>query len=150
MDLGLLILRFVVGLTLAAHGAQKLFGWFGGYGLDGTGQFMDTLGFHPGRRHAALAGLTEAGGGVLLALGLLTPLGAALVASVMLVATITVHLKNGFFAPGGGYEYNLVLASADIALFAPIAATPVLDDGSVIVALKKTCVLLKYKYATNY
>src|SRR5882672_5278878 len=63
MDLGLLILRFVVGLTLAAHGAQKLFGWFGGYGLDGTGPFMEALGFHPGRRHAALAGLTEAGGG---------------------------------------------------------------------------------------
>ncbi len=60
MDLGLLILRFVVGLTLAAHGAQKLLGWFGGYGLDGTGQFMETLGFYPGRRHAALAGLTEA------------------------------------------------------------------------------------------
>src|SRR5207237_56861 len=88
--------RCVTGLTLAAHGAQKWFGWFGGYGLDGTGQFMETLGFHPGRRHAALAGLTEAGGGVLLALGLLTPIGAAFVASVMLVATITVHLKNGF------------------------------------------------------
>ena len=116
MDLGLLILRLVVGLTLAAHGAQKLLGWFGGYGLNGTGQFMDTLGFHPGRRHAALAGLTETGGGVLLALGLLTPLGAALVASVMLVATITVHLKNGFFAAGGGYEYNLVLAAAAVSL----------------------------------
>jgi len=116
MDLGLLIVRFVVGLTLAAHGAQKLFGWFGGYGLDSTGQFMETLGFHPGRRHAALAGLTETGGGVLLALGLLTPLGAALVASVMLVATITVHLKNGFFAAGGGYEYNLVLAAAAVSL----------------------------------
>jgi putative oxidoreductase len=77
---------------------------------------MDTLGFHPGRRHAALAGLTETGGGVLLALGLLTPLGAALVASVMLVATITVHLKNGFFAAGGGYEYNLVLAAAAVSL----------------------------------
>ncbi|HEY2644385.1 MAG TPA: DoxX family protein [Galbitalea sp.] len=116
MDLGLLIVRFVVGLTLAAHGAQKLFGWFGGYGLDGTGQFMETLGFHPGRRHAALAGLTEAGGGVLLALGLLTPLGAALIASVMLVATITVHLKKGFFAASGGYEYNLVLAAAAVSL----------------------------------
>ena len=116
MDIGLLILRSVVGLSLAAHGAQKLFGWFGGYGLDGTGQFMETLGFHPGRRHAALAGLTETGGGVLLALGLLTPLGAALVASVMLVATITVHLKNGFFAGGGGYEYNLVLAAAAVSL----------------------------------
>ena len=116
MDLGLLTLRFVVGLTLAAHGAQKLFGWFGGYGLDATGQFMETLGFHPGRRHAALAGLTEAGGGVLLALGLLTPLGAALIASVMLVATITVHLKNGFFASSGGYEYNLILAAAAVSL----------------------------------
>jgi putative oxidoreductase len=116
MDLGLLIVRFVVGLTLAAHGAQKLLGWFGGYGLDATGQFMETLGFHPGRRHAALAGLTEAGGGVLLALGLLTPLGSALIASVMLVATITVHLKNGFFASSGGYEYNLVLAAAAVSL----------------------------------
>ena len=116
MDLGLLIVRFVVGLTLAAHGAQKLFGWFGGYGLDGTGQFMATLGFHPGRHHAALAGLTETGGGLLLALGLLTPLGAALVAAVMLVATITVHLKNGFFAASGGYEYNLVLAAAAVSL----------------------------------
>ena len=116
MDLGLVILRSVVGLTLAAHGVQKLFGWFGGYGLDGTGQFMETLGFHPGRRHAALAGLTETGGGVLLALGLLTPLGAALSASVMLVATITVHLKAGFFAAGGGYEYNLVLAAAALSV----------------------------------
>jgi putative oxidoreductase len=116
MDLGLVILRFVVGLTLAAHGAQKLFGWFGGYGLDATGHFLETLGFHPGRRHAALAGLTEAGGGVLLALGLLTPLGAALIASVMVVATITVHLKNGFFASSGGYEYNLVLAAATVSL----------------------------------
>jgi putative oxidoreductase len=116
MDLGLVILRFVVGLTLAAHGAQKLLGWFGGYGLDGTGQFMETLGFHPGRRHAALAGLAEAGGGVLLALGLFTPLGAALIASVMLVAIFTVHLKNGFFTASGGYEYNLVLAAAAVSI----------------------------------
>ena len=116
MDLGLLILRFVVGLTLAAHGAQKLLGWFGGYGLDATGQFMETLGFQPGRRHAALAGLTEAGGGVLLAVGLLTPLGAALIASVMIVATITVHLKKGFSAASGGYEYNLMLAAAAVSL----------------------------------
>ena len=116
MDFGLLILRFVVGLTLAAHGAQKLFTWFGGNGLDGTGQFMEQLGFHPGRRHAALAGLAETGGGVLLVLGLLTPLGAALVASVMLVAIATVHLKNGFFAAGGGYEYNLVLVAAAVSI----------------------------------
>ena len=116
MDAGLLVARAVLGLLMAAHGAQKLFGWFGGYGLVGTGQFMETLGFHPGRRHAALAGLTETGGGLLLALGLLTPVGATLVASVMLVATITVHLKNGFFAASGGYEYNLVLTAVAVSL----------------------------------
>src|SRR6201987_3218824 len=77
---------------------------------------MEALGFQPGRRHAALAGLTEAGGGVLLALGLFTPLGAALIASVMLVATVTVHVKNGFFAASGGYEYNLVLAAAAVSI----------------------------------
>lgn len=116
MDLGLLIVRLVVGFTLAAHGSQKLFAWFGGYGPEGTGQFLEALGFHPGRRHAVMAGLTEFGGGLLLALGFLTPFGAALVASVMLVATITVHLKGGFFATSGGYEYNLVLAASAISL----------------------------------
>ncbi len=116
MDFGLFILRLVVGFTLAAHGAQKLFAWFGGYGPDGTGQFLETLGFHPGRRHAVMAGLTEFGGGVLLALGLLTPLGAALIASVMLVATMTVHLRSGFFSTSGGYEYNLVLAVAAVSV----------------------------------
>src|SRR5690242_4903034 len=74
MDFGLLVLRLVVGLTLAAHGTQKLFGWFGGYGLAGTGGFMEQLGFHPGKRAAFLAGLTETVGGVLLALGAATPL----------------------------------------------------------------------------
>src|SRR5215813_11309791 len=107
MDLGLFLLRLTVGLTLAVHGSQKLFGWFGGYGLNATGQFFEALGFRPGRRHALMAGLVEVGGGLLLALGLLTPLGAALVASVMLVATLSVHVKNGFFASSGGYEYNL-------------------------------------------
>ena len=84
MDIGFLLLRLTVGLTLAAHGSQKLFGWFGGYGLDGTGQFFEALGFRPGRRHALMAGLVEFGGGLLLALGFLTALGALLVASVML------------------------------------------------------------------
>jgi putative oxidoreductase len=116
MDIGLLVLRFAVGLTLAAHGAQKLFGWFGGYGLEGTGQWMEGIGFSPGRRFAFMAGLAEFAGGLLLALGFLTPVGAALVASVMLVATITVHLKNGFFAAGGGYEFNLVLGVAALSL----------------------------------
>lgn len=116
MELGLLLLRSVVGLTLAAHGAQKLFGWFGGYGLDGTGGFMESLGFKPGRRQAFMAGLVETGGGLFLTLGLLTPFAAAAIVAVMLVATITVHLKAGFFAAGGGYEYNFVLAGAALAI----------------------------------
>src|ERR1700730_4125568 len=86
MDIGLLLLRLTVGLTLAAHGAQKLFGWFGGPGLDKTGMFFEKLGFVPGRRHALMAGLAEAGGGLLLALGLVTPLAASAVFAVMLVA----------------------------------------------------------------
>lgn len=116
MDIGMLLLRLTVGLALAAHGAQKVFGWFGGYGPDGTGQFMEQLGFRPGRRHALAAGFAEMGGGLLLALGLATPLGAALIASVMLVAALTVHLKNGFWVTNGGYEYNLVLGVAALAV----------------------------------
>ena len=75
MEIGLLLLRLTAGLTLAAHGAQKLFGWFGGPGLDATGQFFETLGFLPGRRQALMAGLAETGGGLLLAFGLFTPIG---------------------------------------------------------------------------
>src|SRR6202030_3955855 len=97
MDIGLLLLRLTLGLTLAAHGTQKLFGWFGGPGLDGTGKHMEMLGFVPGRRHAFMAGLAEAGGGLLLALGLLTPVAASVVFSVMLVAAVSVHVKKGFF-----------------------------------------------------
>ena len=116
MAIGMLLLRATVGLTLAAHGAQKLFGWFGGPGLDAIGQGMEALGFRPGRRHARMAGLAELGGGLLLALGLATPLGAALSASVMLVAAMTAHVKNGFFLASGGYEYTLVLGVAALSL----------------------------------
>src|SRR5215470_16417641 len=117
MNTGVLLLRLAVGLTLSAHGSQKLFGWFGGPGLNGTGQFFEErLGFRPGRRHALLAGLAEAGGGLLLALGLLTPLGAAAVISVMVVAVFSFHIQKGFFVLNGGYEYNLVLAVAALAL----------------------------------
>jgi putative oxidoreductase len=112
MDIGLLLLRLTVGLTLGAHGAQKLFGWFGGPGLDATGQFFAMLGFPPGRRHALMAGLAETGGGLLLALGLLTPVAAALIFSVMLVGAVTVHVQKGFVAQNGGYEYTLVLGVA--------------------------------------
>jgi putative oxidoreductase len=116
MDIGFLLLRLTVGLTLAAHGAQKLFGWFGGPGLDGTGVFFEKLGFLPGRRHALMAGLAEAGGGLFLALGLVTPFAAAVVLAVMLVAAVTVHLKQGFFLTTGGYEYTLILGAAGLSL----------------------------------
>jgi putative oxidoreductase len=116
MSIGLLILRLVVGLGLAAHGAQKLLGWFGGYGLSGTGQFLEQLGFRPGRIHAVQAGMAELGGGLFLAAGLLTPAAAAAVVAVMVVAAVSVHVKKGFFAHDGGYEYTLVLAGAALAL----------------------------------
>ena len=116
MSIGLLILRLVVGLTLAAHGTQKLFGWFGGYGLMGTGGFLEKLGFVPGRRAALAAGLAETGAGLLLALGLATPVAAALALSVMVVAIVTVHAPKGFFVSNGGYEYNLVLGIAALSL----------------------------------
>jgi len=116
MDFGLLLLRMTVGLTLAAHGVQKLSTRFGGRGLRKTGEMFGLIGFHPGRRHAFRAGLTEAGGGLLLALGLLTPLAAAIVASVMIVAAGSAHLSRGFFAASGGYEYNLVLGIAGLSL----------------------------------
>jgi putative oxidoreductase len=116
MGMGLLLLRLAVGLTLAAHGTQKLFGWFGGPGLSATGQFFTVLGFPPGGRHALMAALGETFSGVLLALGLATPAAAAIFVSVMLVAVVTVHLGKGFFAQNGDYEYAFVLAVAALAL----------------------------------
>jgi putative oxidoreductase len=111
MNLGLLIIRLVVGLTLAAHGSQKLFGWFGGGGLAGTGAFFENrLQFRPGRTHALMAGACEFGGGLALALGLFTPLAAAVVVGVMVVAGWAAHRQNGFFITKGGYEYTVILA----------------------------------------
>jgi len=112
MDIGLLIIRLVVGLTLAAHGSQKLFKWFGGYGISGTAPFLEQLGFRPGRVQAAVAGIAEFGGGLLLAVGLWTPVAAAVLVSVMLIAAVSVHWKSGFFITSGGIEYTLVLAAA--------------------------------------
>jgi putative oxidoreductase len=112
----LLLLRLVLGLTLAAHGAQKLFGWFGGHGLSGTGGFFESMGFRPGRVFALAAGLGELVGGLLVALGLLGPVGPALLIAVMVVAVITVHAKNGFFNTAGGYEFPLLIATASAAL----------------------------------
>jgi putative oxidoreductase len=116
MDIGLLLLRLTVGLTLAAHGGQKLFGWFGGPGLDATGRVLEALGFVPGRRQALLAGLVEVGGGLLLVFGLLTPLAATMVFAVMIVAALSVHVKQGFFITNGGYEYTLMLGVAGLSL----------------------------------
>jgi putative oxidoreductase len=116
MDIGLLVLRLAVGLTMAAHGGQKLFGWFGGYGIAGTGGFLESLGFRPGKVHAGLAGTAELLGGLLIALGLLTPVGAALVIAVMVVAIGSVHLPKGFFVSDGGFEYNLMIVASSAAL----------------------------------
>src|SRR5215510_13805737 len=116
MNVGILLVRITVGLAMAAHGSQKVFGWFGGYGPDVTGQFMEALGFRPGRRHANAAGYIEFVGGLLLAIGFLTPLAASLIASVMVVAAVTVHWKNGFFITSGGYEFNLVIGVAALSI----------------------------------
>jgi putative oxidoreductase len=118
MDAGLLLARMVLGLLMAAHGAQKLFGWFGGYGLAGTGGFFESLGFRPGKLFAAAAGATEIAGGLLLALGLLGPLGPALIISVMIVAIVTVHWAHGVFSQNNGIELPLLysVTAAAIAL----------------------------------
>lgn len=116
MEIGLLLIRLVIGGTLAAHGAQKLFGWFGGFGIAGTGGWLESMGFRPGKLQAAVSGSSEFGGGLLLAVGLLTPLGAAAIAGVMVVAIVSVHLDKGFFNGAGGYEFNAVLAVTALAL----------------------------------
>jgi putative oxidoreductase len=116
IDLGILLVRVFFGAAIAAHGAQKLFGWFGGYGIKGTGGFFETIGFRPGTTFAALAGLSEFGGGVLLILGLFTPLGAAAVVSVMIVALVSLHLKSGFFATNNGIEMPFLYAAAAVGL----------------------------------
>lgn len=108
MEFALLIARLYFGLGIAAHGAQKLFGWFGGYGLAGTGEWLESIGFRPGRLMALGAGLAEAGGGLLLALGLLGPVGPALVLIPMLVATLAVHLAHGFFTQQNGFELPML------------------------------------------
>jgi putative oxidoreductase len=116
VSLGLLLARLVLGLLMAAHGAQKLFGWFGGHGLAGTGGFFESLGFRPGRTFALAAGLAEFGGGLLLALGLLGPVGPALVLSVMIVAALTVHRAHGLFAMTNGVEVPLLYGAGALAL----------------------------------
>ncbi len=107
MSIGLLVLRVVVGTLFAAHGAQKLFGWFGGHGLQGTGGFFESLGYRPGRLMALVAGLSEFGGGALLVLGFATPLAAAAIVGVMINAIFTAKRNAGLF---GGYELDVLYA----------------------------------------
>ncbi|MFI0977299.1 DoxX family protein [Streptomyces sp. NPDC021093] len=119
-DLGLLVLRVGTGAVLAAHGTQKLFGWFGGGGIRGTGAAMESMGFTPGTQSAVAAGLGEAGGGALLALGLATPAAGAAAAGAM-AGAVAVHAPAGFFAQSGGYEYPAFLGftAAAIGLVGP-------------------------------
>jgi putative oxidoreductase len=116
MDIGLLVARVVFGLVMAAHGSQKLFGWFGGYGIVGTGGFFEQLGFRPGKAFAAIAGATEVASGLLVAFGLLGPIGPAMMLSVMIVAAATVHWANGLFAQNNGIEVPLLYATAAVAI----------------------------------
>jgi putative oxidoreductase len=116
LSLGLFILRLVVGLLMAAHGSQKLFAWFGGYGIAGTGGFFESLGFRPGTLFATLAGLGEFTGGLLVALGVLGPIGPALMISVMIVAGMSVHRQHGLFAATNGIEVPLLYSTAAFAL----------------------------------
>jgi putative oxidoreductase len=110
--LGLLIIRFVIGSVMAAHGAQKLLGWFGGHGLGKTGEFFAGMGFQPGRAFAAAASLAEITSGVLVTIGFLGPIGPALMISVMIVAIATVHWHNGLFAMTNGIEVPLLYGTA--------------------------------------
>lgn len=113
---GALVLRVPVGIIFAAHGAQKLFGWFGGHGLAGTGGWMESMGLAPGVLMAFLAGSAEFFGGIALVIGLLTRPAAAVLAVTMLVAIFAVHFENGLFMSNNGYEFGLALLAASVSL----------------------------------
>ncbi|HXO08419.1 MAG TPA: DoxX family protein [Solirubrobacteraceae bacterium] len=127
MKIGRLLLRLAVGGFFIGHGTQKLFGWFGGYGLEGTAQGFESLGLRPGKRHAIAAGAAEAGGGALIALGAATPVAASVLTATMLTAINRAHLKNGPWATNGGYEYNVVLIAAVLALAETGPGSPSVD-----------------------
>ena len=113
---GALALRIPVGIIFVAHGAQKLFGWFGGYGLEGTGQWMDSIGLSPGIIMALLAGAAEFFGGLALIVGLLVRPAAAVLAFAMLIAIFSVHIGNGLFMSNNGYEFGLALLAVSVSL----------------------------------
>ena len=115
MSIGLLVARLVFGTVMAAHGTQKLFGWFGGYGIAGTGGFFESVGFRPGRLLAIAAGLGEVVSGLLIVGGLFGPVGPALMLSVMIVAG-SLHWSNGLFATNNGIELPLLYGAVAVAL----------------------------------
>lgn len=115
-DVALLIVRAVIGGLFVGHGVQKLFGWFGGYGIAGTGAFMESIGLRPGKQMALLAGLSEVLGGVFLMAGVLLPLAALFIGGAMVIAIAKVHGKNGLWSQNNGFEYNLVLLVVVVAL----------------------------------
>ena len=119
MRLAHTILRMTIGALFVGHGTQKLFGWFGGPGPSGAGETFEQLGLTPGRRHALAAGTAETTGGTLFLLGLANPLAAALVCATMITAIRRVHAKNGPWVTDNGFEYNLVLIAAALALARP-------------------------------
>jgi putative oxidoreductase len=129
MKLLILVTRLVLGSLFFGHGAQKLFGWFGGYGPDGTGGFFESLGLRPGRQHAMAAGAAEAGGGALLALGLATPAAAAAITGVMTTAIRTVHQPNGPWVTENGWEYPAVIIATVLAI-AEVGPGPVSLDAA--------------------
>lgn len=116
LSVGLLIARLVIGLLMAAHGSQLLFGWFGGRGLHATGELFGQLGFRPGDVFATAAALGEFVGGLLIAFGFLGPIGPAIMLAVMIVAAISVHWQNGVFATENGIELPLLYITAAIGL----------------------------------
>jgi putative oxidoreductase len=128
MELGKLVLRGTVGPLFMGHGAQKLFGTFGGHGLEGTGGFFETLGLKPGRQMALAAGAAEFAGGLLVTLGALTPLGATMISSTMVTAIRKVHAPNGPWVTNNGFEYNAVLVAAMTALVESGPGAPSVDD----------------------
>jgi putative oxidoreductase len=128
MDIALFVLRAVVGLFFIGHGAQKLFGAFGGHGLAGTAGFFESIGMRPGRLHATAAGFAEFAGGLLLLLGLGTPLASTLLIAVMFTAIMTVHRNNGPWVTDSGWEYNAVLIAVAFALAGAGPGEISLDD----------------------
>src|SRR5438067_3999175 len=116
MDQGLLLMRVIIGLLMAGHGSQKLFGWFGGPGIAGVSGYFESLGFRPGKLFAVAASVSELLSGLLIATGFLGPIGPALMLSVMIVAAVTVHWRNGLFVTSNGIEVPLLYGVLGVAL----------------------------------